>query len=111
MLNIKSIFVIRPSNILSAGMYVCTFQTGHFTVCSSEGVKKKKKNTDIIKGPTLRLKGVLQQNATTAAMTNKMSCSTDSSPNYSSYCIIYSLFRDIRHWTVIECLNAKLTQH
>ena len=41
--SIESRFVIRPSNILSAGMYVCTFQPGNFTGCGtgSEGVKMK----------------------------------------------------------------------
>ena len=32
-------FVIGLSNILSAGMYVCTFQPRNFTGCGSEGVK------------------------------------------------------------------------
>ena len=37
---IESRFVIGPSNILSAGVYVCTFQQpGHLTGWDSEGVK------------------------------------------------------------------------
>ena len=39
MLNIKSRFVIGPSNILYTGMHVYTFQPGNFTGCGSEGVK------------------------------------------------------------------------
>ena len=39
--SIKSRFIIRPSNILFAGVYVCTFQPGHFTGCGSVGVKYK----------------------------------------------------------------------
>ena len=35
----ESGFVIGPSNILFAGVYVCTFQPGNFTSCGSEGVK------------------------------------------------------------------------
>ena len=34
----ESRFVIGPSNILFAGVYVCTFDTGPFTGWSSEGV-------------------------------------------------------------------------
>ena len=37
--SIESRFVIGPSNILSAGVYVCTFRPGNFTGCSNEGVK------------------------------------------------------------------------
>ena len=37
--SIESRFVIEPSNILSGGLYVCTFQPGNFTGCGSEGVK------------------------------------------------------------------------
>ena len=36
--SIKSRFVTRPSDILFACVYVCTFQPGHFTGCGSEGV-------------------------------------------------------------------------
>ena len=35
----KSRFVIGPSNILFAGMYMCTFQPGNFTGWGSERVK------------------------------------------------------------------------
>ena len=36
--SVESRFVIRPSDILSAGMCVCTFQHINFTGCCSEGV-------------------------------------------------------------------------
>ena len=36
---IKSRFVIGPSNILFASLYVCTFKPGNFTGWGSEGVK------------------------------------------------------------------------
>ena len=39
MCNIESRFVIGPSNVLSAGGYVCTFHPGNLTGCGSEGVK------------------------------------------------------------------------
>ena len=42
--NTESRFVIRPSNILLAGVYVCTFQTGNFTHLGSEGVKTAMKS-------------------------------------------------------------------
>lgn len=35
----ESRLVIGPSNVQSAGMYVCTFQPGNITGCGSEGVK------------------------------------------------------------------------
>ena len=35
----ESRFVIGPSNVLSAGVYVCTFQPGNLAGCGSEGVK------------------------------------------------------------------------
>ena len=41
MRNIESSFVTGPSNVLSAGMYVCTFQPGKFTRCGSEGVNSQ----------------------------------------------------------------------
>ena len=37
--SIENRLVIRPSNILSAGVYVSTFQPGHFTGWESEAVK------------------------------------------------------------------------
>ena len=36
--SVGSRFVTGPSNILSAGMYVFTFQPRNFTGCGSEGV-------------------------------------------------------------------------
>ena len=36
--SVESRFVIRPSDILSAGVYVCTFQPRNFTGCGSEWV-------------------------------------------------------------------------
>ena len=36
--SIKSRFVIGPSDILFAGVYVSVFQPGNFTGCGSEGV-------------------------------------------------------------------------
>ena len=39
--SIEIIFVIGPSNILSASVYVCTFQPGNFTGWGSEGVNKR----------------------------------------------------------------------
>ena len=38
MYSIDSRFVLGPSNILFAGVYVCTFQPGHFTGWGGEGV-------------------------------------------------------------------------
>ena len=40
MRTIENRFVIGPSNILSASMYVCTLQPGNFTGFGSEGVKQ-----------------------------------------------------------------------
>ena len=37
--SIKNRFVIGQSNILSGGVYICTFQPGNFTGWGSEGVK------------------------------------------------------------------------
>ena len=37
--SVESRFVIGPSNLLSAGVYDCTFQPGNFTGWVSEGVK------------------------------------------------------------------------
>ena len=42
--SVESRFVIGPSNILFAGMYVGTFQTGNFTRLGSEGVKTAMKS-------------------------------------------------------------------
>ena len=42
--NTESRFVIRPSNILLAGVYVCTFQIGNFTRLGNEGVKTAMKS-------------------------------------------------------------------
>ena len=39
--SIESVLVIGPSNILSAGMYVCTFQPGNFTGCEGKGVNEE----------------------------------------------------------------------
>ena len=39
MYSIESRFVIGPSNILFASVYVCTFQPGNVTDWGSEGVK------------------------------------------------------------------------
>ena len=35
----RSRFVLGPSNILFAGVYVCSFQPGYFTGWGSVGVK------------------------------------------------------------------------
>ena len=39
--SVESRFVMGPSNILFAGVYVCTFQPGNFTGCGSEGVNSR----------------------------------------------------------------------
>ena len=43
-LGFKSKFVIGPSNILFAGVYVCTFDSGNLTRLGSKGVKAKRVN-------------------------------------------------------------------
>ena len=40
MCSVESRFVIGSSDILSAGVYVCTFQPGNFTGCGRKGVKR-----------------------------------------------------------------------
>ena len=49
--SVGSRFVIGPSNILSAGMYVFTFQPGNFTGFGSEGVKQQNTKIETLNRP------------------------------------------------------------